>query len=190
MLAGKLDREESAGQLFCTSHTTLAYDRSISEIFHNIEEGMGMANIFSGFLVDVDLNDKTYNVVSWMLNLFGPDNIQKSWNYYSDFMTHLKRSNRTAHLFHLKDARYGSLSKSCAVVCYHWHDFIDFLDSHDYVTNRLACLVRDAMNLEYIKVIISVIAVLGIQVISPFHARTVCNSATPKPSLPRLYDAG
>ena len=53
-----------------------------------------------------------------------------------------------------------------------------FLSTHEYITNKLACLVRDALWLEYIRVIVTVIAVIGVQVIAPYHAMTISNKST------------
>ena len=142
---------------------------------------MGMDNIFKGFLVETNLDPKqdtvSLSAVTWILNLFGPDNVQKPWNYHKDFVVYLKRNSKTPHLFHMKDARFGQLSRCCAIVAYHWHDFQSFLDSHDYISNKLACLVRDAMNLEYVQVVIAVVASIGMQLISPFHATTIATDS-------------
>ena len=57
--------------------------------------------------------------------------------------------------------------------CHHWDDFIAFLDQHDYITNKLACLMRDAMQFEYILVILAVIASFGAHLISPYFFKTI-----------------
>ena len=97
-VADKMEREVAAGQLFCGSHTNLAFDRTMSEVIHIIEDSMGMSNIFSGFLVDINIDQKqdtiSLSAVSWMLNLFGPDMTQKPWNYHNDFMAYMNRINR------------------------------------------------------------------------------------------------
>ena len=64
------------------------------------------------------------------------------------------------HLFLLKDARFDALSKLSAIMCFHWVDFKVFLSTHEYMTNKHACLVRDALCLEYIIVTVAVIAVI------------------------------
>lgn len=181
-LANKFNRNKVAGQIFCDSHTTLGFDRGMSKVVHSVENEMGMQNIFNGFLLDVDIDQRKECVsiatVSWALSLFGPDNIQKPWNCYKAFQVFMHRSSTPLHLFLLKDARFGALSKSSAVMCYHWDDFCSFLSSHEYVTNKLACLVRDALSLEYIKVVISVIAAFGLHLVAPFHAMTISCKAT------------
>ena len=82
------------------------------------------------------------------------------------------------HLFLLKNARFGALSKSSAIMCFHWDDFNVFLNTHEYIINKLACLVRDALCLEYIGVVVAVIAVIGVQLIAPYHAMTISNKST------------
>ena len=142
---------------------------------------MGMQNIFSGFLLDTDIDQRkdpvSISTISWCLSLFGPENINKPWNYYKDFCTFLQRKDRIVHLFLLKDARFGTLSKSNAIMCFHWDDFNVFLSTYEYITNKLACLVRDALCLEYIRVVVAVIAVTGVQLIASYHAMTISNKS-------------
>ena len=45
-------------------------------------------------------------------------------------------------------------------------------------TNTLACLVRDALNLEYIKVVVTVVACIGLHLVEPFRAKTIGKTAT------------
>ena len=86
---------------------------------------------------------------------------------------------RTPHLIRFKDARFGLLSRCSAIVIYHWEDLKDFLTSHDYITNKLAILVRDTMcNHEFTKIMITTVAAIGLQVISPYHAVTISKNST------------
>ena len=76
-------------------------------------------------------------------------------------------------------------------MCHHWEDFSKFLETHEYITNKLACLVRDGLALEYVKIVVAVIAVIGIQIIAPYHALTISTSATHsklKVTVESLYD--
>ena len=59
---------------------------------------------------------------------------------------------------------------------FHWSDFDEFLDTHNYITNKLACLVHDGMEHEYVKVIACVCAAFGIHLVIPFHYKTKGNS--------------
>ena len=56
ILADKMGCDEAAGQLFCSTHTTLAFDHDISAIINKIEQSIGMTNIFAGVLVDVSID--------------------------------------------------------------------------------------------------------------------------------------
>ena len=184
VIAEKLGRDDPAGQLFCNVHTTLGFDRSIKDVIHDVENEMGLENIFLGFMLDVDLDQCKGTVslrfLTWALNMFGPDWIQKPWNYYLDFKTHMNKEqgDKKVHLFSLKDARFGCLSKSAAVALYHWADFESFLNTHDTITNKLACLTRDAMKFGYIKTVLAVVAAFGIQLIEPFFIITKSQKVT------------
>ena len=182
ILAETFNREYPAGQIFCDSHTVLGFDRCMVKVINSVEETMGMQNIFNSFMVYVEIDQQKDTVaistVSWTLSLFGPDKSSKPWNYYKDFSTFINRDERHVHLFSLKDARFGELSKSSAIMCYHWNDFCSFLESHSYITNKLACLVRDALKLDYVKVVVAVVAALGVHLVSPYHAMTIHKDAT------------
>ena len=73
------------------------------------------------------------------------------------------------------DARFGCLSRCAAIACHHWADFSHFLDTHDNITNKLACLVRHSFDHKWIKLVIAVVATLVIHVISPFHYISISN---------------
>ena len=115
-LAETFHRKRIAGQIFCDSHTTFGFDREITKTIHTIENKMRMQNIFSGFLLDINIDQRkdfvSVSTISWCVSLFGPENISKPWNYYKDFCIFLQRKDCTVHPFHLKDARFGALSKS------------------------------------------------------------------------------
>ena len=181
-LAEAFHRKEIAGQIFCDSRTTLGFDKGIAKTIHTMENKMGIQNIFSGFLLDFDIDQRKDSVsisaISLCLSLIEPENINKQCNYYKDFCTFLQRKDCTVHLFLLKDASFGALSNSSAIMYFHWDDFNVFLSSREYVTNKFACMVRDTLCLEYIKVVVAVIAVIGVQLIAPYHAITISNKST------------
>ena len=118
------------------------------------------------------------STISWCLSLFGPENINEPWNYYKDFCTFLQRKDHTVHLFLLKDARFAALSISSAIMRFHWDVFNVFLGTHEYMTSKLACLVRDALCLEYITTAVALIVVIGVQLIALYHAMTISNKST------------
>ena len=171
-----MGRSDPAGQLFCNPHTALGFDRGMEAVINHVERAMGMEQLTKAFLLSVDIDQSRDTIsltfVSWILSLFGPDNVQKPWNVHGDFKTQLKKIDRQMHLFLLKDARFGLLSRSCAIVCYHWNDFMQFFDENDFITNKLACLCHDAVELSYIRVVIATVAAFGVHLVAPFFAKT------------------
>ena len=171
-----LTREKPAGQLFCKPHTALVFDAGIQSVINEVETAMKMENIFKGFLLKIDVDQKNDSVsltfVIWIFSLFGLDLIQKPWNYHKDFVTYMKQHHENVHLFHMKDARFGCLSKCAAIVLHHWENFKSFLEANDYITNKLARLVRDTMEFEYIPVVLMFIAAFGIHLVHPFFCKT------------------
>ena len=81
-------------------------------------------------------------------------------------------------MFLYKDERFGCFPKACAVCLYSRDILQEFLLGHPDIDNRLACLVRDIYNHEYVKLCLVVVAAFGIQLIEPFHAKTISKSST------------
>ena len=100
-LAETFHRKEIAGQIFRNSDITLGFDKEIAKTIHTIENKMEMESIFSGFLLDIDIDQSLISIptVSWCLSLFGRENINKVWNYYKNFYTFLQRKGCIVHLF-------------------------------------------------------------------------------------------
>ena len=69
-LATKMDRNEPAGQLFSGSHTSIAFDYTITDAVHKINKIC---------IADVNINPKQNTVfltaMTWILILLGPDMI-------------------------------------------------------------------------------------------------------------------
>ena len=79
----------------------------------------------------------------------------------------------------MKDSRFGNLSKSAAIVLHHWEDFQNFLEKHPSIlSNNLACMVRSALEFDYIKTVLCVIAAFGIQIVEPYFIVTKSSKAT------------
>ena len=57
-----------------------------------------------------------------------------------------------------------------------WLDL--FLKENPSINNRLACLVRDLLEIPYIKAVLVVFASFGVHLIEPFYSRTIQKGAT------------
>ena len=71
-------------------------------------------------------------------------------------------------MFLYKYNRFGCFPKAFAVCIYSRELIKEFLLSHPDITNRLACLVRDIYNLEYVVIVMAVVAAFGFNYLSPF----------------------
>ena len=175
-VAEKFGRESPAGQIYCTTHTALGFDRAMEKVANAVETEIGMENLFQAFLIDVEIDSNHQSVsigtLKWISSLFGPDLSSKPWNQSNAFKTYLKSKGKPMQMFYMKDSRFGYLSKASAVTLYHWDDFSDYLATYQLIDNKLACLVRDAMKLDFIKIVLAVIAVFGVQLVEPYYQKT------------------
>ena len=54
----------------------------------------------------------------------------------------------------------------------------DFLSSHPNINNKLACLVREVLELPYLRVVFSVFGAIGVKIIEPLYAKTIDKRST------------
>ena len=169
--------DHKPGQLFCSVHTNLGFCASLNSSIHDIEVKHGLNNIMDGFIVDIDYQSKNGSCVGQfvdcMCRLVGSELKHKPWNCSKDFKNYCRDQGSSYEMFLYKDERFGCFPKACAV-CLFSRDLIkDFLSEHPNITNRLACLVRDIHNLEYVALVMAVVAAFGIHLIETFHAVTI-----------------
>ena len=70
-----------------------------------------------------------------------------------------------SYIFAYKNARFGRLSRAAAVLLYHWTDLRDFSDTFPSINNRLACLIREVMELPYLVPVFVVWACFGVHLV-------------------------
>ena len=91
----------------------------------------------------------------------------------------------------LKDERFNHLTLTCAITLYHLEDVGSFLQKYEHVTNQLACIVRCFLDLDFLKVMYCVGALIGLHLIEPFLSLTTSTSTTYSKLIPafhQLYD--
>ena len=144
---------------------------------------MKLENILMNFLVDIEADSKhgsfAGQCLDMMLKLVAPEYSHKQWNKYKEFSEFLKVHEVNKVLFSYKDQRFGCLSHAAAVLLFNFDMLSLFLKDNPSINNRLACLVRDLMELPYIKAVLVVFAAFGIQLIEPFFSKNHsegCNS--------------
>ena len=176
------DLEKPAGQIFCGSHTTLGFSSVMNKVMRQVEAEMKMEQVLKGFMVDMECHSKNTSVagqaLDMCLKLVAPEYAHKPWNRYNEFLVFLKQRQVSSVLFAYKDNRFGCLSRAAAVLLYNYDHLTDFLKQNPHINNRLACLVREVLDLPYLKVVLAVFACLGVHLVEPFYARTIEKGAT------------
>ncbi|KAI9548371.1 hypothetical protein NQZ68_010593 [Dissostichus eleginoides] len=182
LLAEMYNLETPAGQIFCGTHTTLGFSSAMNKVMRLVEADMKMEQLLQSFMVDLDVDSKNASVagqaLDMCLKLVAPEYAHKPWNGYREFLLFLEQRQVSSVLFSYKDSRFGCLSRAAAVLIYHFGHLTEFLSQNPRINNRLACLVREVMELPYLKVVLVVFACLGVHLVEPFYARTIEKDAT------------
>ena len=190
VLAELLDLDDAKGQLFCGAHTTLGFSSAMNSRLSVIERHMTLEAIFNNFMVDLDFDTKHGSVAGQacdvILRLVAPEYAHKSWNYYEEFLSFLKKHEVSQVLFAYKDHRFGCLSRAAAVIVYLKPWLKQWLEENPNVTNRLACIVRDFLEIDYLDVALTCFAAAGLQLIEPFFSTTISEKST-HTSLQKFY---
>ena len=163
--------------VFCSTHTGLGFCSSMNSSISQIEQNLGVQNILEGFCVSIEQESKNGSLVGQfvdcMTRLVGLEMKHKPWNRGEQFKKYCVDEGCLYTMFLYKDERFGCFPKACAVCIYSREILQEFLMSHPDIDNRLACLVRDIYGQEYVKLCMAVVGVFGIQLIEPFHAKTI-----------------
>ncbi|QQP38893.1 Hypothetical protein FKW44_019596 [Caligus rogercresseyi] len=182
LLAEMYNLETPAGQIFCGTHTTLGFSSAMNKVMRLVEADMKMEQVLQSFMVDLDVDSKNASVagqaLDMCLKLVAPEYSHKPWNRYREFLLFLEQRQVSSVLFSYKDSRFGCLSRAAAVLIYHFNHLTEFLSQNPHINNRLACLVREVMELPYLKVVLVAFACLGVHLVEPFYARTIEKDAT------------
>ena len=181
-MAELFDLDKVAGQLFCGSHTTLGFSAEMDKKVGRVEADMKLELVIKNFMVDIDCDSKNSSFASQALDmclrLVAPEYSHKPWNYNKLYINHLEQQQAELTLFCYKDQRFGCLSKASGVLLHNLPHLKQFLADHPNINNRLACLVREVIDLSYLVVVLASFAAIGIHVIEPFYAKTIHKEST------------
>ena len=169
--------DKPAGQIFCGTHTTLGLSNAMNTTVLRIELKMGLDKLLSKFMCSMELDSKNCSLagqaLDMMLKLVAPEYRHKAWNYYGLFTQYLEQRGVELTLFAYKDHRFGCLSRASAVLIFNYEHIEGFLSSNPQISNKLACLVHELLNLPHLKVIFTAFSILGVYPIEPFYAHTI-----------------
>ena len=154
----------------------------MNKIVSRIETDMKVDCILKNFMVGMELESKHGSLagqaLDMMLKLVAPEYSHKQWNYHRLYVNFLEQKNVENVLFSYKDQRFGCLSRAAATLLFNYDWLELFLNQNPQINNRLACLVRELLELPYIKTVFAVFATLGIHIVGPFYCRTIEKGAT------------
>ena len=89
-----------------------------------------------------------------MLSLAAPEYSHNQWHKSKEFTEFLRLNNVYMVLFFYKDQIFGCLSRAAAVLLYNMEWLNLLLQENPSINNRLDCLVRDLLEIPYIKAFI------------------------------------
>jgi hypothetical protein len=69
----------------------------------------------------------------------------------------------------LKKERFNRFVFLAAVVLHHEGQVQEFLQQYDTITNTLACIVRTFEECEFLSMLLTATALIGIHLIEPYH---------------------
>ena len=143
---------------------------------------MKLETVLSKFMVFMDMDSKNGSLagqaLDMQLKLVAPEYKHKSWNYHGLYTNYLEQRDIELSLFAYKDHRFGLLGRASAVLSHNYEHLAAFLSDHPHISNKLACLVRELMNLPHLKVIYACFVILGVQLVEPFYSKTIQPEAT------------
>ena len=142
-------------------------------------------------MVGMEVDSKNSSIagqsLDMCLKLVAPEHSHKPWNYCNLFKSYLEKENLPMILFAYKDQRFGCMNRPAGVLLFYYDHLSEFLTQNPQICNRLACLVREGINLPYLKVVLAVFAIFGLHLIEPFYAKTIAKGATHS-SLKQFYN--
>jgi len=146
------------------------FKRVIVQQWTQLENVIGRGKIYSNFLVNATSNatSVTEQALDCITRLINHDFNHKPWNKSNEFdmEIHPKKNK----LVSLKDERLNHLTLTCAGTLFHYDDVASFLDKYQHITNQLACIVQCFLELNFLKIMFCVGALIGCHLIQPFSS--------------------
>ena len=154
------------------------FNRVIIKQWLEIENMLGRDKIYSNLLCNATTSSTsiTEQALDCLTRLITHDFDHKPWNKSNEFDIHIApRQNKSVSL---KDERFNRLTLMCAISLYHVDDVASFLQEYEHVTNRLACIVRCFLDLDFLKVVYCAGALIRLHLVEPFLSLTMAADST------------
>ena len=190
LLAHELDVDHVPNHLLCQVHPVFMFVRELDSVFKTIEQTIGPQKVFASFNVTPNSQESiTTQFLDCGMRLVAHDFDHKPWNKANEFDIFIEpKKNLSIRLASERFTRYTYL---CAAMLHHDKDICAFLRKFDHVTNNLACIVRCFEDVEFLRVLCLVGALIGLHLVEPFVKITSSAKTTYadlKTIAPTLYD--
>ena len=190
LLAESLDVDHVPKHLLCHVHPVFMFQRELDAVFKSIEEKIGHDKVFASFNVTPNSHESiTTQFLDCNMRLVSHDFDHKPWNKANEFDIYIQpKKNVSIRMASERFTRYPFL---CAATLHHDRDICGFLQKYDHVTNNLACIVRCFEDVEFLRVLCLVGALVGLHLIEPFVKMTSSAATTYsdlKITFPQLYE--
>ena len=172
IVAAELGTEHIPIHLLCHTHPALMFNRKIVDVCSKIEKEIGPDKIYSAFLVNATTSHDSVleQYIDCTVRLVSSDFNHKSWNKSREFDIFLGEEKNKAKA--LKKERFNRFVYMSAVVLHHQDEVQEFLAKFDTITNTLACIVRAFEECEFLTVLLTATAILGIHLVEPYLSVT------------------
>lgn len=172
IVAAELGTEHIPVHLLCHTHPALMFNRKIVEVCSKIEKEIGPDKIYSAFLVNATTSHDSVleQYIDCTVRLVSSDFNHKSWNKSREFDIYLGEEKNKAKA--LKKERFNRFVFMSAVVLHHQDQVQEFLAKFDTITNTLACIVRAFEECEFLTILLTATAILGIHLVEPYLSVT------------------
>ena len=113
----------------------------------------------------------------------------KAWNYSVEFDIFISpQKNLTVPL---KDQRFDRLTHCCVTLLHHIERFKEFLEKMSHVTNQLTSISRSFYELEFMPILMTLGAIIGLHLINPFLSLTMSTKTSYSDLIeifPKMYE--
>ena len=166
------------------------FSRTMTDLFTTLDTTLGPEKVFAGFQVSMA---EIHSLVleNWLevsLRLVSPDFDHKPWNYSGAFSLFIAPQKNLGK--RLQKVRYNAFPFSCGLALHLDSPICAFLAKYSNITNTLACIVRSFEELEYLRILATVGAIIGIHLVEPFLSLTTSTTvdySKLQSSFPVLY---
>jgi len=178
--------------LLCNIHPLMLFQSKLKEFFDDIQQSFGARKLDDCFTVDIDFKDENFVLksIKCLTNFINKENSAKPWNRYCHFTQFIApKKNESVEL---KDHRFNRINDCCLALLYHIDDIAHYLQKFENITNSMAILDRNFVEMtDILKPLYAATALLGVHVLRPFYQLLIDLDTTYTSLLtvfPKLYE--